>query len=163
MISHETFADAPHKTFFVDVVPQEHAQNADYIARRTTEQRLEEVRTAAFPSKPSRRMALFLNRNVADARKWLRRPARRGYRIYKLRPLEEEVSCEANYIWYNYCVRLHKDPIAENKRIFAKDLASEIAQCLEAYWSNAATEPFGAPSLTEVLYLGTAEVAGIVA
>jgi hypothetical protein len=66
---------------------------------------------------------------------------------------------ESNYIWYNYCVRLHKDPNGEHRGIFASDSATEKMGAMKSYcWDNAPSEQYGGPSLSEILFVGSLEV-----
>jgi len=158
MISNETFSGAPHKAFFLPDIPDAYANIPDYLARRQTESKLEDLRASVYKELPSRRNALFLNKNEEDARKWLERGARREYRIYELNPVRTEAAFEANYIWYNYIVRLHKDPFTENRKLFSEDIEVETAICLAAYWTNRATEQFQCPREVEVLFVGELNV-----
>jgi hypothetical protein len=157
-VSNEMFPDAPRKTFFVPAIPAEHADNPDYLARRTTELKLEELRARAYKGLPSRGDVVFLNRCEEDARKWLRRGSRRHYHIYELNPIRTEVAFETDYIWYNYLVRLHRNPLKENRKLFSKDIATEIAGCLSAYWTNRTTEAFQSTSEIEILFVGELNV-----
>ncbi len=61
IVSNATFECSPHKSFFLDVVPSEVANNKDYLARRKTERRLEQYRAEACQHLPSRKDAIFLN------------------------------------------------------------------------------------------------------
>ena len=158
IISNATYANSRHKSFFLDKIPKEFLCDPDYMARRKTELRLEKVRSCLFRNKPSRKEAIFLNNTKREAEKWREKPTRRDYSIYKLKPIEAKNSCEANYIWYNYCVRLFKQPASENRYIFSRDINIEIARSLRAYWSNIPTEQYNSPSGIEVLYIGTLEV-----
>jgi hypothetical protein len=153
-LSNETFSDSPHKTFFLPDIPDVYANIPDYLARRQTESRLEELRASAHDGLPSRRIALFLNKYEEDARRWLQRGARREYRIYQLNPVRTEAAFESSYVWYNYTVRLHKNPLVENRKLFSEDIEVEIARCLEAYWTNRGTEEFQCPPEVEVLFVG---------
>jgi hypothetical protein len=148
------FSDAPHKTFFLPDIPDVYANNPDYLARRQTESKLEDLRASVYRKSPSRRNALFLNKNEEDARKWLQRGARREYHIYELNPVRTEAEFEANYVWYNYIFRLHQDPFRENRKLFSQNVAIEIVSCLTAYWTNRATEEFQCPTEIEVLFVG---------
>jgi hypothetical protein len=157
-VSNETFSNAPRKTFFLHAVPDEYASNPDYLARRKTELELESLRTRFYSSLPSRRDAVFLSRQKHDARKWLQRGSRARYSIYELAPLHVEALFETNYIWFNYLVRLHKNPVKENRKLFSHDIAIEIDECLTAYWTNRATEEFGSAAEIEVLFTGKLRV-----
>jgi hypothetical protein len=156
-ISNGTFSSAPHKTFFLPI-PDAYANIPDYLARRQTESKLEDLRASVYKELPSRRNALFLNRYEEDARKWLQRGARREYRIYELNPVRTEAAFEANYVWYNYIVRLHKDPFTENRKLFSEEAEVEIADCLAAYWTNRGTEEFQCATEVEVLFVGELSV-----
>lgn len=153
-ISNETFSGAPHKTFFLSEVPDAYGTIPDYLVRRQTESKLEDLRASAYEGLPSRRIALFLNKDEEDARRWLQRGARCDYGIYELNPVRIEAAFEANYVWYNYIVRLHKSPITENRKLFSQEVEVEISRCLEAYWTNRATEEFQCPTEIEVLFVG---------
>ena len=157
-ISNETFSSAPHKTFFLPDIPDAYANIPDYLARRQTEVKLEDLRASVYKELPSRRNALFLNKNEEAARTWLQREARRAYRIYELDPVRTDAAFEANYVWYNYIVRLHKDSFTENRKLFSEDVEVEIASCLAAYWTNKATEEFQCPTEVEVLFVGELSV-----
>lgn len=158
IVTNETFSTAPHKSFFLPEIPLEWASNDDYLARRKAESRLEEYRRIAHSPLPSRRNAIFLNKKEADARKWLLRETRREYCIYELTTVLVKNSCEANYVWYNYCVRLHKNPYEENRKLFSNEAAREIAGCLKAYWENCPTEKYKCPTETEILFVGKLKV-----
>lgn len=158
IVSNEMFSSAPRKTFFLPAIPHQYASNPDYLARRITERGLEAVRTRSFNDLPSRRDAIFLNKNEEDARKWLQRGSRSAYHIYELKPILTDAAFETNYIWYNYLVRLHKDALNENRKLFSGDVATEIGHCLTAYWTNRATEEFRSPSEAEVLFTGELSV-----
>jgi len=157
-ISEETFRGSSHKTFFLPKIPHAHADNPDYLARRQTELRLEALRARDFPQLPSRRTALFLSKSEEDARTWAR-GIRNGYRLYALRPVRTKAVCEANCVWYNYAVELHKDPASENRRLFSEDADVEIFRSLKAYWENRITRP----ARVEILFEGTLRVARRVA
>jgi len=161
-ISHHYFANSPHKSFFTQPIPPKWAATPDYCARRIAEEQLETARRATWPDHPSRRDALFLNASIADARRWVSRPARASGTIYEMRPIDCVAACQANYVWFNYLVRLHKNATGEHRGFFAGDAAGEVARCVEAYWANQRIEPFGHPSQVEVLYLGTLEVVRVV-
>ena len=105
VISNKTFAEAPHKGFFLPTAPPHLLSSEDYIVRRETELQLVQCRQALFPNNPSRSEAIFLNKAVQDAQKWLDRGSRADYSIYQLSVQNEENSCEANYIWYHCCPR----------------------------------------------------------
>jgi hypothetical protein len=139
-------------------VPAEYARIPDYLARRTTELKLEALRARAYMDRPSRRDAIFLNTNEEDARKWLQKGSRSAYHIYELNPIRTGAAFETNYIWYNYLVRLHKDPLKENRKLFSADIGTEIDHCLTRYWTNSATEEFGTGSEAEVLFTGELNV-----
>lgn len=158
VISNATFAEAPHKSFFVTDIHADYASNPDYLARRRTESRLETLRAAKYGELPSRKDALFLNTNMDDARRWLHRGARSGYSIYELNPKRTKKAFIANYVWYNYIVRLHKDPIGENRSLFSNDVDKEIVHCLDAYWKNKPTEEFQCATEAEVLFVGELNV-----
>jgi hypothetical protein len=145
-VSNQMFWNAPRKTFFLPAIPVEYVSNPDFCARRNTEIKLEAVRTRSFNDLPSRRDAIFLNKNEEDARKWLQRGSRSAYHIYELNPIRTDAAFETNYIWYNYLVRLHKDALNETRKLFSGDVATEIGHCLTAYWTNRATEEFRSPS-----------------
>ena len=83
--------------------------------------------------------------------------------MYELAPIQEVNSCEANYIWYNYCVRLHRNPSAEHRHLFAAAVDDEFGKSTDAYWLNEPTDAFGCPSEVEVLFVGKLEVLGRVA
>ena len=119
IISEDTFASAPHKSFFLPVIPAHLQNEPDYIARRETEHALEQYRIVHCQNTPSRSNAVFLNKTLEDALKWKGRGSRASYSIYELSVRDERLSCEANYVWYNYCVCLKKSPVAEHRRIFS--------------------------------------------
>jgi hypothetical protein len=158
IISNATFEYSPHKSFFLDVVPLEVANNKDYLARRKTELRLEQYRAEVCPHLPSRKNAVFLNATPKDAERWRWRGARANYNLYELLVRDEQNSCETNYIWYNYCVRLLKSPLTEFKRIFGTTTEIDFQGSIQSYWENEPTERFECPSELEVLYVGTLEV-----
>ena len=103
---------------------------------------------------PSRKNAIFLNTNADDARRWLSLEARQGSRIFELEPIQTDAEHHANIIWYNYLVRLKKDPNTENRKLFSTTATDEAYGCFQGYWSNDPTEEYGSPSITEVLYIG---------
>ena len=158
VISNKTFAKSPHKSFFRPIVPPEFRGNPDYLARRQSELELEEARRRSFPSKPSRREAIFLSKTSEDAERWVQRGARSGYTVYELAPIAEHNSCQTNYVWYNYIVRLFKNLQSESRHVFGNDSANEIEKSIEAYWLNEPTDAYDWPSQTEVLYVGKLSV-----
>lgn len=158
IISNDTFAEAPHRGFFLNYIPSHLQGNKDFIARRETELQLEQYRHFKFPSKPSRSNAVFLNKTAHDARKWLKRGSRAIYNIYELSVHNEQNYCETNYIWYNYCVRLKKSPQTEFRRIFSEIPDDDFSESLAAYWSNRPTEDVDCLSENEILYVGSLEV-----
>jgi hypothetical protein len=136
-------------------VPLEVANNNDYLARRKTELSLEKYRAEAYPHLPSRKEAIFLNAKLEDAERWCRRGCRADYKIYELSVREEQNSCEANYIWYNYCIRLLKNPTTEFKKLFGGTPEIDFRMSIQSYWKNSPTEYFKCSSELEILYLGT--------
>jgi hypothetical protein len=98
---------------------------------------------------------VFLNRTCEDAIKWQTRGSRKDYNIFELSVCNEQNSCVANYIWYNYCVRLKKSAGAEFRRIFGKTSEEDFIQSIQAYWSNRPTDDFGCSAENEILYVGT--------
>jgi len=158
IIDNSTFKNSPHKTFFVKEVSAEFAEVPDYIARRNTEIVLERIRQNHFALKPSRGEAIFLNKSATDAKRWRDRGSRSAYSVYELKIIEEINSCEANFIWYNYSVRLHANPVTEHRGLFAETVDEELVRSANAYWLNEPTEAFGCPSEVEVLFVGRLEV-----
>lgn len=158
IIDTETFREGPHKNFFLDEVPEHLNTTDDYLARRKAEVRFEKIRFERYPNKPSRKMALFLNASVEDALHWTSKPQRQDYRIFELSVVAQLSSAEANYIWFNYCVRLCLDPATEFRRIFSSDLDSEVDRVAHAYWKNESTEPYDEASRLETLFIGTLSV-----
>ena len=154
ILSNEMFSESPQKTFFAPKVPDGYVNNLDYLARRQTELRLEAIRANSYGELPSRKIAIFLNKSETDAWKWIKRGTRSKYHIYELHPTKFEVIFEANYVWYNYIVRLHKNPFGENRKLFSLDIQEEIGACLEAYWKNIATEMYQSPTQAEILFVG---------
>lgn len=158
VISNSTFEGSPHKNFFLKEVPDELAQNMDYLARRKTELKLESYRAKVFSHFPSREKAIFLNISLADAEQWRKRGSRSKYNIYELSVIDEVNSCKANYIWYNYCVRLSKRPETEFKKLFGETPEMDFSESIKSYWRNDPTESFKCPSKLEVLFIGKLKV-----
>ena len=146
IISEATFTEAPHKTFFVPDVPSHLQSNPNFMARRETELSLEQYRTDKYPNKPSRSKAVFLNRTREDAIKWQTRESRANYNIYELSVRDEQNSCVANYIWYNYCVRLKKAPDTEFRSIFGQTAEDDFVGSIGAYWDTRPTDDVGCPT-----------------
>lgn len=157
-ISNESFRDSPHKTFFLPKVPDKFAKVPDYLARRETEQKLEGLRAHSYSALPSRSDSIFLNKELDDARKWLQRGTRSNYQIYEVVAVGDHAAAEVNYIWYNYLVRLHIDPVTGNRHLFSENIAREMESCLTSYWTNEPTEKFQCPSQTEVLFNGELKI-----
>jgi len=84
--------------------------------------------------------------------------SRSDYNLYELLVRDKQNSCEVNYIWYNYCVRLQKSPTTEFRRVFGATPEIDFHRSLQAYWENTSTKRFRCPSQLEVLYIGTLEV-----
>lgn len=159
IVNNETFRDGHHKTFFVEEIPNHLKTIPDYLARREAEVQLERFRLDHFPEKPSRNEAVFLDATVEAARlRTAVESQRRNYQVYELSVVDSISSAEANYIWFNYCVRLCKDAVGEFQRTFSSDLSSEFDRVVEAYWNNEPTEPHNETSRLEVLFIGTLEV-----
>lgn len=158
IVDNDTFRESPHKTFFLEEIPEHLKGIPDYLARRAAESRFEVIRVARFPDKPSRGVAIFLNATVEAALFWTMKPQRRGYRIYEVSTETNTASASANYTWFNYCVRLCLDPAAEFRQIFSADLSSEIERVAAAYWNNEQTEPYNGESRLETLFVGTLRV-----
>jgi len=158
IVSNAMFEHSPHKSYFLKVVPHEVANNEDYLARRKTEPSLEQYRVEMCPHFPSRKDAIFLNRTLEDAERWRQHGSRADYNLYELLVRDEQNSCEVNYIWYNYCVRLQKSPSTEFRRVFGTTPEIDFRRSLQAYWENISTERFRCPSQLEILYIGTLEI-----
>lgn len=158
VIDNETFAASPHKTFFTDRIPSDLRGVDDYEARREAEQTVESCRIRSFPDKPSRSRAIFLNLTPDDAKRWTLKRSRANFHIYELAVMRSDAVAEANYIWFNYLVRLFTGRERELRNVIANDLDGEVAGAARAYWDNASTEPFGEASRTEVLLLGSLRV-----
>lgn len=158
IVDNETFRESPHKTFFLEEIPEQLKAIPDYLARREAEARLEDIRLDRFPRAPSRRVAIFLNTTLQDALLWSAKPQRQDYRVYELSVVDTATSAETNYTWFNYCVRLFADSATEFRRLFSADLDSEIDRVAEAYWNNEPTEPYNEVSRFETLFIGTLRV-----
>jgi hypothetical protein len=157
-IKNSTFAKSPHKTFFINPIPLPHRTNREYLVRRKVELRFESYRKKSHPDVPSRKTCIFLNENLADARKWLARGMRAGQHIYELSPVKTIALGITNLIWYNYCIRLAIDPAAELRQVFSSDPELEFQQSMQAYWQNRSTEQFHEPSNAEILFQGVLKV-----
>ncbi len=68
-----------------------------------------------------------------------------------------------NLIWYNYCVRLARNPQGELRQVFSSDLDEEFTKSIQAYWENQATESFQEPSNTEILFQGELKIVNKIA
>lgn len=158
VIDNDMFHDSPQKRFFEEQIPADLVGVDDYLARRQAELLLEKTRVAGFSDEPSRRDAIFLNESLESAIKWTEKPARRGSHIYELEELQCDASTVANYLWYNYLVRLFRNPQSEFRTIFADQVGHEKEKVAEAYWQNEASEPWGAESLSETLFIGSLRV-----
>ena len=158
VVDNSTFRASPHETFFLANPSKSLLLVPDYMARRATEAVFEEIRATLYPEKPSRRLALYLSRTIEDAEFWVSKAARSSYRIYEVSDLERLSVADANYVWYNYCVRLHLDPIGQSRRIFSDDVASEVEHVASAYWRNEPTESHQVRSRIETLFVGALQV-----
>jgi len=153
VISEDDYRESHHKSFFVHDPPAEWANDPNYMARRKTEFKLETRRAEKYGELPSRENALFLNTNEDAARRWLC-GCRRGNSIYELNPKCTEKAFTANFIWFNYIVRLHKDANGVNQSIFSPDVRKEIEGSLDAYWNNGPSEKLLGETVVEVLFVG---------
>lgn len=159
VVDNETFEGLPHKNFFLPEVPAEFAEVADFCARRKVELALEVVRSLQRPEAPSRQSALYLSRSLPETRHWVvPGSARAAYEIYELTPLRTDAIAALNYDWFNYLVRLARNPSAEHKCYLSDSPSLEFEAALRAYWSGRTSEHFGRQTRVEVLLNGALRV-----
>lgn len=158
LIDVPTFATSPQKTFFAATVPEAYSDTPDYLARRETERTFEAVRADRYSTAPSRRQAIFLSTDLAQARFWNLTSSRRSYHIYEVSVADRIASSVANYLWFNYAVRVCRDPQRSAQLFSSMDWRAEVAGAAYGYWGNLPVPAVDDQAREEVLYLGSLEV-----